>query len=353
MRDMDEARYWKAVEERDAAFDGKFYFAVSTTGIFCRPSCSAKRAKRENVTFFSTADDAERGGFRACMRCRPTGAGGLEFIVDVANRDEEGDMKQMQEVAYREGVTLEHLRRKFKQSTGVSAKRFEEAKRIERFKKEVTSGAAVTEAIYAAGYGSSSRLYENADDRLGMTPAAYKRGGLGVSIGFTTVDTEFGKMLVARTVRGICSVTFADSDEELELGLRNEFPNAEIGRDDSGLAEAVRAIVTKLRGGRERVVLPLDIQATAFQIRVWDELSKIPYGETRSYGEVAETLGDRKKVRAVARACATNQVAILIPCHRVVASDGKLSGYRWGVERKRRLLEREKEIERAIDDARK
>jgi AraC family transcriptional regulator of adaptative response/methylated-DNA-[protein]-cysteine methyltransferase len=342
---MDETTYWKAVEARDAAFDGAFVFGVVTTKIYCRPSCSAKRAKRENVRFFDDLAAAEEHGFRSCLRCKPRAAAGRatsELVREIRSDSEIPAAVKVGQLAYREGVTPAHFQRKLKGETGVSPKRYEESGRIERFKKELNDGSEVTDAIYAAGYSSSSRIYERVGEKLGMTPAVYKKGGEGISIAYTVTDCEFGRMLAARTERGVCSVTFGYSEQDLEAALRSEFPNAEIERDDSGLAGVVKEVVARLSGIRTGVNLPLDVRATAFQILVWDELGKIPYGETRSYTQVAERLGDRKKVRAVARACATNSVAILIPCHRVVASDGGLAGYRWGIERKRGLLDREK-----------
>lgn len=348
---MDEATYWKALETRDAAFDGAFVFGVVTTKIYCRPSCSAKRAKRENVRFFAAIADAEEGGFRACLRCKPGSASNsraADLIIDLAAEPEISASARVSQAACLEGVTSTHLQRKLKSEIGVSPKQLEEAARLDKFKREVQAGAAVTDAIYSAGYGSSRRLYERAGERLGMTPATYKKGGEGITIRYTIVDCEFGRMLVARTERGICSVTLGDSGERLVSALWNEFPNATIERDDRALGEIVIEVTKRLTGEPAGIRLPLDVRATAFQIRVWDELSKIPYGETRSYTQVAEQLGDRKKVRAVARACATNSLAIVIPCHRVVAGDGSLAGYRWGIERKRQLLEKEKQMETKI-----
>jgi AraC family transcriptional regulator of adaptative response/methylated-DNA-[protein]-cysteine methyltransferase len=213
---------------------------------------------------------------------------------------------------------------------------------MEKFKDELRGGSDVVTAMYDAGYGSSSRLYEKAAENLGMTPAIYKKGGKGMNINYIITDCELGKLLVARTPRGICSVTFGDSFIDLREGLEKEFPNAEIAEDAEDLGTAVDAIIKYLAGKNKRLILPLDLQATAFQMQVWDFLRKIPYGETRSYSDVAASLGDKKKVRAVAQACAKNRVAVVIPCHRVIASDGKLSGYRWGIERKKQLLEKEK-----------
>ena len=334
---------WKAVQARDARFDGAFVFGVKTTGIFCRPSCTAKAAKRENVEFFDGVERAEFGGFRACRRCKPKQADRvdpqIELVMralDVITHDTE---RSLDELSRQLSSSPSHLQRTFKQIVGISPKKYAEVKRVERFKDGLRGGSDVVTAMYEAGYGSSSRLYEKAAGNLGMTPGVYKKGGKGMNINFVITDCELGKLLVARTSRGICSVTFGDDVASLRAGLEEEFPNAEIAEDADGLKNAVDAILKYIAGKNKRLVLPLDLKATAFQMQVWDFLKKIPYGETRSYTEVAEAIGDRKKVRAVAQACARNRVALVIPCHRVVASDGKLSGYRWGVERKGKLLE--------------
>ncbi len=318
---------------------------VKTTGIYCRPSCRARLPKRENVDFYVSPAAAERVGFRACKRCRPHDVGSLDPQVYKVLRAValiDGDAMTLDELASAVGLSSYHLQRSFKDIIGLSPKKYAEAKRMERFKDELRGGSDVVTAMYDAGFGSSSRLYEKAAEGLGMTPAVYKKGGQGMKISFTISDCELGKLLVARTKRGICSVTFGCDVVNLRNELVLEFPKAEIEEDARDLKHAVDGIIKYLSGKNERLVLPLDLRATAFQMQVWDFLRKIPYGETRSYSDVAEALGDRKKVRAVAQACAKNRVAVLIPCHRVVASDGKLSGYRWGVERKAKLLAQEK-----------
>ncbi|MBK9215574.1 MAG: bifunctional DNA-binding transcriptional regulator/O6-methylguanine-DNA methyltransferase Ada [Chloracidobacterium sp.] len=342
---MDRELYWQAVETNDARFDGAFVIGVKTTGIYCRPSCRARLPNRANVDFYATVGAAENNGFRACKRCRPNEVNSVDPQVDRVLRVCElidGDALTLGELAAAVGLSSYHLQRSFKEIIGITPKKYAEAKRMERFKDELRSGSDVVTAMYEAGFGSSSRLYEKASDGLGMTPAVYKKGGQGMKINYTIADCELGKLLVARTKRGICSVTFGDTKKELADGLSREFPNAEITEASDDLANTVDAIIKYLLGKSRRLVLPLDLQATAFQMQVWDFLRKIPYGETRSYAEIAEALGDKKKVRAVAQACAKNRVAVLIPCHRVVASDGKLSGYRWGVERKAKLLARER-----------
>lgn len=337
--------YWKAVETNDARFDGAFVFGVKTTGIFCKPSCSARKPKRENVEFFDEVERAERNGFRACLRCKPKLANAadpqVEMVLRACEMMDMDDQLSLNDLGAELGLSASHLQRTFKDILGISPKKYAEVKRLERFKREIKEGSDVVTAMYEAGYGSSSRLYEKASKNLGMTPAIYKKGGKGMNINYIITDCELGKLLVARTPRGICSVTFGDSVKELREGLAKEFPKAEIAEDEKDLKNAVDSITKYLQGKNKRLILPLDLQATAFQMQVWDFLKKIPYGETRSYSEVAESLGDKKKVRAVAQACAKNRVAVVIPCHRVVASNGKLSGYRWGVERKKALLEGE------------
>ncbi|HSK72501.1 MAG TPA: bifunctional DNA-binding transcriptional regulator/O6-methylguanine-DNA methyltransferase Ada [Pyrinomonadaceae bacterium] len=337
--------YWNAVINNDARFDGAFVYGVDSTRIYCKPSCSARQPKPENVRFFPSVETAEAKGFRACLRCRPSS--------EKANPQTAGVLRACEILETEEQITLEelsaeldlspaHLQKVFKEIVGVSPKKFAEISRLEKFKKELKNGSDVTEAIYESGFGSSSRLYENVSQKLGMTPAVYKSGGRGVKIDFTIAECELGKLLVARTQKGICSVTFGDDENVLAENLKKEFPNAEIRRDEANLKDFVEAILGNLKGTNKTLDLPLDLQATAFQMRVWETLRKIPYGKTASYREIAETLGNKNAVRAVARACASNPVALVVPCHRIVRSSGELSGYRWGVERKKKLLEKEK-----------
>jgi AraC family transcriptional regulator of adaptative response/methylated-DNA-[protein]-cysteine methyltransferase len=346
---METELYWQAVKANDARFDGAFVLGVRTTGIYCRPSCRARLPKRENVDFYVSPAMAEKSGFRACKRCDPRQVNAVDpqvtRILKACEMIDGDDLLTLADLSAAVGLSTYHLQRSFKELIGVSPKKYAEARKMEKFKEELRDGSDVTTAMYDAGFGSSSRLYEKASENLGMTPAVYKKGGQGMKISYAITDCELGKLLVARTKRGICSVTFGDDRASLRDALVKEFPNAEIAEDAEGLKTAVDSILKYLEGKTKRLVLPLDLQATAFQMQVWDFLRKIPYGETRSYSQVAEALGDKKKVRAVAQACAKNRVAVVIPCHRVVASDGKLSGYRWGVERKRRLLERESAAE--------
>ena len=342
---MENDVFWQAVTANDARFDGAFFLGVKTTGIYCKPSCRARLPLRKNVDFFATARDAESRGFRACLRCRPTGENKPEpqvaKVLKACELMKSETAMTLEELSRELDLSTFHLQRSFKEIIGVSPKKYAEAKRMEKFKSEVREGSDVTTAMYDAGFASSSRLYETAAENLGMTPKAYKSGGKGMKINYAITDCELGRILVGRTIKGLCSVTFADDDETLVEGLKNEYPNAEIIRDAVVLKDFVDEILKHLSGENRRLDLPLDIQATAFQMKVWDILRKIPYGETVSYSQIAEQLGDKKKVRAVARACASNHVAVVIPCHRVIASSGKLSGYRWGIERKEKLLQTE------------
>ena len=339
---MNEELFWQAVRANDARFDGAFYLGVKTTGIYCRPSCRAKTPKRENVAFFASWGDAEKFGLRACLRCDPKNGTSVDpqivKIMKACELLESEDLYALEELAAELGLSPYHLQRSFKEIIGVSPKKYAEAKRMERFKSELRESGDVTAAMYDAGFGSSSRLYEKASENLGMTPAAYKKGGQGMQINYSITDSELGRILVARTIKGLCNVAFADDDASLEENLRKEYPNAEIVKDAKVLKGFVDEILKHLSGEKKRLDLPLDIQATAFQMRVWDLLRKIPYGETVTYSQIAEQLGDRKKVRAVAQACANNRVAVVIPCHRVVGKDGKMTGYRWGLKRKEKLL---------------
>ncbi len=338
-------KFWEAVREKDRVFDGVIFFGVRTTGIFCRPSCSSRTPKRENVSFYVNAVEAERAGFRACLRCKPLEAkfvdSNSELIENAFRHLRSGEIETVDQLANAVGISSGHLQKVFKKVLGISPKETMDMFRLGNFKENVRE-TDVTTSLYESGFGSSRSLYEKAGERLGMTPAVYKKGGKGLTVSYAVADSPLGKMLVAATPRGICAVSFGDTKEELIVELKNEFFAAEITPDDERLKAAVASILRGINGERTILSLPLDVRGTAFQMRVWSELRKIPYGETRSYSQVAEAIGDKKAVRAVARACATNPVAIVTPCHRVVASDGKLAGYRWGIERKASLLEKEK-----------
>jgi AraC family transcriptional regulator, regulatory protein of adaptative response / methylated-DNA-[protein]-cysteine methyltransferase len=341
---------WRAVSERDSRFDGAFVFGVRSTGIYCKPSCPARRPRRENVSFYDSSADAARSGFRACRRCLPQQSSAPDpqarMVTRACRLIAENPDATLSLAALGEllKVSPYHFQRTFKNFVGVTPRQYAAALRLERFKAQVKEGRGVTGALYEAGYGSSSRLYEKALPQLGMTPATYQKGGRGMSISYTVVNCELGQLLVAATERGLCAVTFGDDEGTLSADLVGEYPAAEIRRDDGPLGSSVSALLAHLAGKQPRLDLPLDLRATAFRLRVWEELRRIPYGETRSYGEVAAAIGQSTATRAVASACAANPVALVTPCHRVVREGGALSGYRWGVERKRRLLEREQEV---------
>jgi AraC family transcriptional regulator of adaptative response/methylated-DNA-[protein]-cysteine methyltransferase len=337
---------WEAFTAHDVAFDGKFYVAVHTTKIYCRPTCPSRRPKRENVTFYATIAEAKAAGYRACKRCQP-------------------DLNQLDEIAWvREvcalidanlnpiwtldmlGVQLNispgHLQKVFKRVMGVTPRQYIEAQRRERFKTALRSNQTVADSVYAAGYNSPSSFHENGG--FGMTPVEYKKGGAGVTINYTTMPCEeLGWLLVAATERGVCAVRLGDSSEALEAELFAEYPAATLNYDKSGLEHYANLINDHISGKNHDLRLPLDLKASAFQARVWQELQQIPYGTTRSYSQIAAQIGQPEAVRAVARACATNPAALAIPCHRVIAANGDLSGYRWGIERKAALLKHEKE----------
>jgi len=342
-------RYWQAVLAHDRSFDGSFVYAVRSTGVYCRPSCPSRRPRRQQVIFYSRPGDAEQAGFRACRRCgaRPNGSshGQAELVEKALGTLDAADetAPTLTDLSEQLQVSPHRLARGFKRLTGITPRYYSEARRLERLKAGLRNGGTVADAVYEAGYGSSRAVYERAQAQLGMTPGAYRRGGAGMQIGYAIVDSPLGRLLIAATGRGVCSVCLGESDTALEQALFAEYPKAEIRRDAAGLAPLVEALRNHLAGGEPKLALPIDALATAFQWRVWRELRDIPYGETRSYSEVACAIGKPKAVRAVARACATNPVAVVIPCHRVVRQDGSLGGYRWGLDRKRALLEQEKQ----------
>lgn len=343
---VNDQNWWQAVLARDASQDGKFVFAVSSTGVFCRPSCAARRPRRENVTFYRKPEEAERAGYRACLRCRPKAAAGssqAQLVKGICryieeHLDEPVTLSRLGEVFHQSPF---HLQRTFKAVLGITPKAYADSSRMKQLKRNLQAGHSVTRAMYDAGYGSSSRLYERTASQLGMTPDKYRRGAIAAPIRYTFAHSPLGCMLVAATDKGICAIQFADSEDELEQGLKHEFPFAQRKRDDDGLRGWKQTLLHRLRGHKLNSSLPLDIQATAFQRRVWEHLQSIPYGATRSYSQVAKAIGDPKATRAVARACATNPVALAIPCHRVVRENGEMGGYRWGVDRKQALLELE------------
>jgi AraC family transcriptional regulator of adaptative response/methylated-DNA-[protein]-cysteine methyltransferase len=335
------------VSGRDRAMDGVFFYAVRTTGVYCRPSCPARRPRPENVVFFRTRTGAERAGFRPCKRCKPETGSHTDANSEIVEKvcryiDTHPDQPATLETLSRAiGLSPFHLHRTFKALTGITPRAYADSRRLESLKAGLREGHSVTRSLYDAGYGSSSRLYERASAQLGMTPSRYRKQGSGVTIRYSIAETPIGRLLLAATARGICSIQFGDSDTTLEGALRKEYPQAEIVRTDKQLTGWVRAVRNRIRG-ENTASLPLDIRATAFQRLVWEQLRAIPSGVTRSYSEIAKRIGKPRAARAVARACATNPVAVAIPCHRVVREDGALGGYRWGIQRKRKLLALEK-----------
>jgi AraC family transcriptional regulator of adaptative response/methylated-DNA-[protein]-cysteine methyltransferase len=342
---LDEHVQWQAVLNRDGRLDGVFVYAVRSTGVYCRPTCPSRRPRREQVTFFATPDAADQAGYRACLRCRPRDENAP--ALDLAQRvrryiDAHADERVTLDDLSREvGLSPYHVQRTFKQVMGVTPKQYTARCRVERLKAYLKNGHSVTTALYDAGYASSSRMYEQAPDQLGMTPSAYQRGGAGMDIHYTIVDSRLGRLLVAMTERGVCMVSLGDDDGALESSLHAEYPQATLTHNGTALNPWVQAVIDYLAGQRCQLDVPVDVQATAFQRRVWEALRAIPYGSTRTYQEIAVSLGNPGAARAVGHACATNPVALIIPCHRAVRAGGGLGGYRWGLERKRRLLEQE------------
>ena len=341
-----EDAWWEAVRRRDKAFDGKFFFAVRTTGVYCRPSCASRAAKRENVSFFSSAEAAERAGYRTCKRCRPDRLGAPDPKVEAVKRACEmiasaEEAPKLADLAARAGMSPFHFHRVFKNVTGVTPKAYAAQMQARRAADGLRTAETVTEAIYDAGFNSSSRFYETAAARLGMTPTAVRRGGEGAAIRFAIGQASLGAVLVAATDKGVSAIMLGDDPDRLARELQDRFARAELVGGDAEFERMVARVVGLIEAPGQRLDLPLDIRGTAFQERVWQALSAIPPGKTATYTEIARAVGQPKAVRAVAQACAANPLAVAIPCHRVVRADGDLSGYRWGVERKRELIARE------------
>jgi AraC family transcriptional regulator of adaptative response/methylated-DNA-[protein]-cysteine methyltransferase len=334
---------WKAVMARDRRADGEFVYAVSSTGIFCKPSCASRRPRRDRVVFFDAPADAIRAGYRACKRCRPTETNAVDPWIDKVRRacvylaNVDGHVS-LARLATRLGGSPYHLQRSFKRIVGVSPREYADACRLQKVKQGLRKGERVTDAMVAAGYGSSSRFYEKAAAKLAMTPQTYRRGGAGKAIAYAIVDSPLDRLLIAATTDGVCAIFFGSIDAALERALKAEFPAATLEAGHRGLKKWASEVVGHLEGRRPRLDLPLDVQATAFQWQVWTALSRIPYGETRTYKEVAAAIGRPSAIRAVAHACARNPVSLAIPCHRVVRTSGDLAGYRWGLDRKKALL---------------
>jgi len=343
---IDAAAAWRQIAARDASADGQFVYAVRTTGIYCRPSCPSRRPAQQNVVLYATAMEAAQAGYRACKRCQPQAAlhpqaaalkAACQFL-----REQAEDRPTLAQTARAAGMSPYALQRLFRSVLGVSPRQYHAGQRSQRFRQELAKKSSgrvrVADAVYAAGYGSSSRVYEPAQATLGMTPAQYRARGALQNIRYATAPCALGHILVAATERGICSVALGDGPAQLAAQLQQEFPQAAITQDAAELAPALLQVLSHLSQHPRSIELPLDIRATAFQQRVWQALRQIPRGQTVSYAQLAASLGQPKAARAVARACAQNPIALLTPCHRVVGSDGRLSGYRWGVQRKRTLL---------------
>ena len=337
---------WRAVLSRDETCDGTFVYGVLSTRIFCRASCPSRKPKREGAQFFDSPEAARRAGFRACKRCLPEASASTreEKVRAMRAQIEAADGAiSLRELAEKIGGSAPHLQRLFKKQMGVSPREYSRALRLARLKTKLQSGEKIMDSMLDAGYNSSRALYEDAPSQLGMTPATYGRGGSGTQIHFAVAPCSLGFLLVAKTARGLCSITLGDAPEELEAELQREFFAAHIEKDEADLREELQRVLDFLEGEKPPANFPLDVRATAFQIRVWKELQNIARGETRSYAQVANAIGQPTAARAVARACATNPVALIVPCHRVVREGGALSGYRWGIERKKKLLQRERE----------
>ncbi len=345
---------WSAVIAKDKRQDGRFFFGVITTGVYCRPSCPARPPLRKNVRFYETPAAAERDGLRACLRCRPLATLAadpnterIRALCEYIRQNAAGGVSlTLEDLSRRSGLSPFHLQRSFKAIVGVTPKQYLEGCRMDAFKGGLRSQRSVTDAIYDAGFGSSSRVYERADTRLGMTPAEYRAGGKGTAISYVSVQVPLGLLMIGATDRGLCFVQFGESHAELLAELRKEYPAAVLTEMAQPYPRQFRlwvdALIRHLSGHQPDLDLPLDVRATAFQLKVWRYLQSIPYGNVRSYAEVAESIGRPGAARAVARACASNLVAIAVPCHRVIRGTGELGGYRWGLERKRVLLDQER-----------
>jgi AraC family transcriptional regulator, regulatory protein of adaptative response / methylated-DNA-[protein]-cysteine methyltransferase len=354
---LDQDRCWEAVQNRDASQDGSFFYGVLTTGVFCRPSCASRQPLRKNVRFYEQATNAERDGLRPCLRCHPLAVPGpdpiAERIREVCRYIEKqsDEPLKLEGLAMQAGMSPSHFQRTFKAVVGLSPKQYSDAARLRKLKKGLKGSVDVAEAVYKAGYGSSSRVYERADTRLGMTPNQYRQGGRNVTITYATIETALGLIMIGATDRGLCFLQFGDTRGGLLKMLEKEYPSARLEAMSKpyhpDFQKWVEALNDHLAGSHPHLDLPVDIRATIFQVRVWNYLQSIPYGEVQSYGEVAAGIGNPRAARAVARACAANTLALVIPCHRVIRRTGELGGYRWGLARKRTLIDRERTASRA------
>lgn len=349
---LTEDAMWTALQNKDTAYDGRFCYGVLSTGIFCRPSCPARLPLRQHVRFYAQPSQAQAAGFRPCKRCRPVSAEpALDQLAPFqtvcryieAHPDESLSLETLSQLA---GLSPGHFQRRFKAVIGVSPRQYQENCRFNQFKQSLKSGSDVTTATYAAGFGSGSRVYEKLDTRLGMTPGQYRSGGKGLTIAYASADTVAGRLMMGATDRGLCFLQFGANDAELHVSLQHEYPEASLipmpPASQPQFEQWMQALNAHLQGEQPSLTLPQDLQGTAFQLRVWHYLQSIPYGEVQSYTEVAVGIGQPKAARAVASACAANKLAILVPCHRVIRGNGELGGYRWGLERKRTLIDQER-----------
>lgn len=339
---------WQAVLQKDARYDGAFVYSVASTGVYCRPSCAARRPLPSNVRFHADGAEARQAGFRPCKRCHPDDQTSpaqrqAERVAQVCRMIEQAEeLPSLEQMAKAAGLSAWHFHRLFKSITGLTPKAYATAHRAEKVRAHLSDGGSVTDALYAAGFNSSSRFYEQSDHLLGMTPSRYRHGGDGVTIHFATGSSSMGLVLVARSERGVCAILIGDESETLTQDLARRFPKARLALAEADFQTTVADVVACIEQPGRSLDLPLDIQGTAFQQRVWQVLRDIPAGTTTTYTQLAEQLGSPKAVRAVAGACAANALAVVVPCHRVIRGDGSLAGYRWGLERKRELLKREK-----------
>ena len=343
---LDNDACWSAVERRDRAADGTFVYSVRTTGVYCRPSCAARLPRRDNVAFHQTCTDAERAGFRPCKRCRPNASTLAEVHAGAVARacrliEEAEEAPSLEALARAAGMSRFYFHRVFKAVTGVTPKAYAAGHRGKRVREELSSGESVTEAIYGAGFNSNGRFYAAAPGLLGMTPTQFRSGGSGNVIRFAVGECSLGAILVAATAKGVCVIEFGNDPEMLVRALQDRFPRAQLLGGDKAFERLVAEVVGFVEAPGRGLDLPLDIRGTAFQQQVWKAIRDIPAGSTASYRDLAKRIGAPKAVRAVAQACGANAIAVAIPCHRVVRTDGSTSGYRWGVERKRSLLKRE------------
>lgn len=353
-RELNDEAKWRAVLSRDERFDGAFVFAVRSTGIYCRPSCPARRPARQQVEFFRGSIEAEQSGYRACLRCQPgqTGFSSKTRLVDLACKYIEANLQHkltLATISGHVGLSPFYFHRTFKAVLGITPRQYVESRRTTRMKRFLRMGETVNNSLCDAGFSSRSRVYENLPDGFGISPGEYRRGGEGLQISYRIIGSPLGRLLIAGTKRGVCAVCIGDTDTFVENCLAEDFPSAALVKNDEAMKMWAEQLTKYLAGEQMVLDLPLDVKATAFQLRVWKAIQSIPFGATATYSQLASDLGQPQAARAVARACATNPVALVIPCHRVIGRDGSLRGYRWGIKRKQKLLDLETNVEKKRD----